>query len=53
MKHLTTSANDHVSVEDSTTENENDLHSNDSPIPTTTATSNSTIKVDERNFQKR
>ena len=48
MKHVTTSANDSVSLDDSTTENEND-----SPIPATTTTPNSTSKVDKRNFQER
>ena len=48
MKHVTTSANDSVSVDDNNTENEND-----SPIPATTTILNSTIKVDKRNFQER
>ena len=50
---MTASTNDSVSVEDNTTDNENDLHSNDTPIPATMATPNSTIKVDMRNFQER
>jgi hypothetical protein len=50
MKHVITSANDSVSVEDSTTDNENDLYSKDSLFPTTMTTPNSTIKVDKRNF---
>lgn len=50
MKHVTTSAKDYVSVEDSTTDIEKDLHSNDTP--TTTATPNSTTKVDKKNFQE-
>ena len=46
MKHVTTSVNDYVSIEDNTTNIENDLHSND--IPTTTP--NSTTKVDKKNL---
>ena len=53
MKHMTTSANDYVSIEDNTTNNENDLHLNDTPILAAMTTPNSTIKVDKRNFQER
>ena len=52
MKHVTASANDSLSVEDSTTDIEKDLHSKDTPTPTTTATPNSTTKVDKKNFQE-
>ena len=48
MKHVTSSANDSVTLEDSTIKNENDT-----PILATTTTPNSTSKVDKRNFQKR
>ena len=53
MKHVTTSASDSVSVEDNTTDNDNDLHSKDTPIPAMTTTPNSTTKVDKKNFQER
>jgi hypothetical protein len=53
MKHATTSANNYVSVEDSTTGNENDLHSKVTPIPATITTLNSTIKADKKKFQER
>ena len=53
MKHVTASANDSVSMEDSTTDNETDLHSKDTAFSTTMTTPNSTIKVDKRNFQER
>ena len=50
IKHVTASANNSVSVEDSTTDNETHLHSKDTPLPATMTTTNSTIKVDKRNF---
>ena len=53
MKHVTTSVNDYVSVKYSTTDNGNDLHSNDTLISATMTILNSTIKIDKRNFQKR
>ena len=52
MKHVTTSVNDYISVEDSTKTNiENDLYSND--ISTMTTTSNLATKVDKKKFQER
>jgi hypothetical protein len=47
MKHVTASANDSISVEDSTTDNETDLHSKDIPLPATMTTPNSIIKDDK------
>ena len=48
MKHVTASANDSMSVEESTTDIEKDQNSNDIPISTTTLA----IKVDKKNFQE-
>jgi hypothetical protein len=53
MKHVTTSANDSISNEDSTTDNDNDLHSKVTPIPTIMTTLNSTIKADNKKIQER
>ena len=48
MKHVTTFANDSMSVEESTTDIKKDQNSNDIPISTTTLA----IKVDKKNFQE-
>lgn len=50
MKHVIASANNYISVEDNTTNIENNQHSKDTPI--TTPTPNSATKVDEKNFQE-
>lgn len=49
MKYVTSSTNDFVSIEDNTTNIENDLHLNDTPTPTVTL--NSTTKIDNKNFK--
>jgi hypothetical protein len=53
IKHVTTSAYDFVRMEDSTIDNENDLHLKDTSFSTIMTTPNSTIKIDKRNFQER
>ena len=50
MKHVTTSANNDVSVKDNTIDIENDLHLKDTLITTTTP--NPTTKVNKKNFQE-
>ena len=51
MKHVMTSANDYVSVEDSTTDIKDDQYSKDTP--TTTTTPNSSTKINKKKFQER
>lgn len=48
IKHVTRSVNNYISVENNTTNIENDLHSNDTP--TMTIIQNSVTKVNKKNF---